>query len=147
MRRKNKTCMKKKVMNMAMAAAVLLSSATVMQNVRAAASQDKVMTKMADGTFVVNTTSLAKDVKGYKGTTPLNIHIKNGKVVKVEALGNMETPKYFAIVKTKIMTKWDGQTISKARKMEVDTKTGATYSSKSVVENVRRGLDYYNAHK
>ncbi|RRC98727.1 FMN-binding protein [Prevotella sp. OH937_COT-195] len=139
--------MKKKVMNMAMAAAVLLSSATVMQNVRAAASQDKVMTKMADGTFVVNTTSLAKDVKGYKGTTPLNIHIKNGKVVKVEALGNMETPKYFAIVKTKIMTKWDGQTISKARKMEVDTKTGATYSSKSVVENVRRGLDYYNAHK
>lgn len=134
-------------MNMAMAAAVLLSSATVMQNVRAAASQDKVMTKMADGTFVVNTTSLAKDVKGYKGTTPLNIHIKNGKVVKVEALGNMETPKYFAIVKTKIMTKWDGQTISKARKMEVDTKTGATYSSKSVVENVRRGLDYYNAHK
>ena len=43
------------------------------------ASADNVMKKEADGTYVVNTTTLCK-TRGYKGTTPLEVHIKNGKV-------------------------------------------------------------------
>ena len=35
-----------------------------------------VMKKQSDGTYVVNTTTLAKDVKGYKSTTPVEIHIQ-----------------------------------------------------------------------
>ena len=114
--------MKRKYMNIAMEAVMLLSSVALLQQARAAVNQDNVMTKMADGTVIVNTTTLAKDVKGYSSATPLNIHIKNNKVV-------------------------EGKTVSKARKMKVDTTTGATLSGNAVVENMHRGLDYYTAHK
>jgi electron transport complex protein RnfG len=134
-------------MNIAMAAVMLLSSAVLLQQARAAVNQDNVMTKMADGTVIVNTTTLAKDVKGYSSATPLNIHIKNNKVVTVEALRNRETPEYLAVVKRQVLVKWEGKTVSKARKMKVDTTTGATLSGNAVVENVHRGLDYYTAHK
>ena len=97
-----------------MAAVMLLSSAVLLQQARAAVNQDNVMTKMADGTVIVNTTTLAKDVKGYSSATPLNIHIKNNKVAKVEALRNRETPKYFAVVKRQVLVKWEGKTVSKA---------------------------------
>lgn len=139
--------MRKNVMNIAMAAVVLLSSVTLMQQAHAAVAQDGVMTKMADGTVIINTTSLAKEVKGYNSATPLKIHIKNNKVVKVEALRNSETPKYFAVVKRQVLVKWEGKSVQKARKMKVDTTTGATLSGNAVVENVHRGLDYYTAHK
>ena len=49
--------------------------------------KDEVMTK-EDGMYVVNTTTLGKDVTGYVGTTPLKVYIKKNKVVKVEALKN-----------------------------------------------------------
>jgi electron transport complex protein RnfG len=110
-------------------------------------TQSSVMTKKADGTYVVNTTTLASDVKGYRSTTPLNIYIKNGKVEKVEALKNQETPKYFAQVKNAILSKWNGQKVAKAAKMKVDGVTGATMSSDAVKENVKRGLEYYQKNK
>jgi len=56
-------------------------------------ANSEVMTKETDGTYVVNTTTLAKDVTN------------------------------------------------------VDGVTGATFSSKAVKENVKRGLKYYMAHK
>lgn len=139
--------MRRKYMDIALAAVVLLSSLTLLQQTRAAVNQDNVMTKMADGTVIVNTTTLAKDVRGYASTTPLKIHIKNKKVVKVEALRNRESPKYFAVVKRQVLVKWEGKTVAKARKMKVDTTTGATMSGDAVVENMHRGLDYYNSHK
>ncbi len=43
----------------------------------AALGQDNVMRKQANGTYVVNTTSLAANVRGYKGATPLEVYIKN----------------------------------------------------------------------
>lgn len=110
-------------------------------------NQSSVMTKMADGTYVVNTTTLASDVKGYRSTTPLNIYIKNGKVEKVEALKNQETPKYFVQVKNAILSKWNGEKVAKAVKLKVDGVTGATMSSDAVKENVKRGLEYYQKNK
>ena len=80
-------------------------------------------------------------------STPLNIYIKNGKVEKVEALKNQETPKYFAQVKNAILSKWNGQKVAKAAKMKVDGVTGATMSSDAVKENVKRGLEYYQKNK
>lgn len=126
----------------------MITMATVsMQQAYAGKAQDSAMTKMADGTYVVNTTSLASDVKGYRGTTPLKIHIKGDKVVKIEAIRNQETPKYFARIKREVLGKWDGKKVAKAAKMKVDGVTGATLSSDAVKENVKRGLKYYQDHK
>jgi len=111
----------------------------------AAAGDDNVMRKQADGTYVVNTTTLAANVRGYKGATPLEVHIKKNKVVKVVALKNNETPQYFAQVTSKMLPKFDDKSISKVG--SVDAVSGATISSKAVKANVEAAVKYYKAHK
>lgn len=98
-------------------------------------------------TYVVNTTSLTKSIKGYLGTTPLKIYITDNKIDKIEALPNQETPKYFAKVKKQLLDKWNGMTVSKAMKAQVDGVTGATLSSDAVKKSVVKGLEYYKKNK
>ena len=107
---------------------------------------DETMTK-EDGMTVINTTSIGKNVEGYNGTTPLKIFIKKNKVVKIEALKNQETPKYFTKVKKALLDKWNGLKVKDAKNLKVDAVTSATYSSDAVIENVKLGLDYYQNHK
>ena len=107
---------------------------------------DQTMTK-ENGMTVINTTTLGKDVQGYMGTTPLKIYIEKNKVVKIEALKNQETPKYFLKVKKALLDKWNGLKVKDAKALKVDAVTGATYSSEAVIENVKLGLDYYQNHK
>lgn len=107
---------------------------------------DNAITKDND-VYIVNTTSLGKDVEGYNGATPLMIHIRKNRVEKVEALKNHETPKYFAKVKRDLLERWNGLKVKEAARLKVDAVTGATYSSEAVIKNVQLGLDYYQAHK
>ena len=106
---------------------------------------DDTMTK-ENGMTIINTTTLGKDVQGFLGATPLKIYIQKNKVVKIEAMKNQETPKYFLKVKKHLLDKWNGMKVKDAKKMKVDAVTGATYSSKAVIENVKLGLDYYSKH-
>ena len=70
-------------------------------------TDEPIMTKQKDIT-IINTTSLATDIEGYVGTTPVKVYIQAGKVLKVEALQNEETPKYFDIlVKGGLLKKWN----------------------------------------
>ena len=110
-----------------------------------AAPGEELITKSKD-TTVVNTTLIAKDVKGYKGATPVKIFIKKNKVVKVQALPNRETPKYFQRAKA-VLSEFNGQTVNKAVAMQVDGVSGATFTSKALIKNVQQGLEYYKAHK
>ena len=111
------------------------------------AQADDVMKKEKDGTYIVNTTTLAQDVEGYNGPTPLEIHIKKNKIVKVVLLKSMETPKYNARIKKNMLPKYENQKLTKNKGVEVDGVTGATFTSDAVKENVRRGLEYYWKHK
>lgn len=106
-------------------------------------SHSEVMSKAPDGTYIVNTTTLCKDVRGFRGNTPLTIHIKRGKIVEIKPLANKETPNFFNKVKQGLLNKWDGMKASKAATVQVDGVTGATFSSKAVKENVKRGIAYY----
>lgn len=105
------------------------------------------LTREADGTYVINTTRLGYDFRGYRGPTPLQIRIKKNKIVSVTALRNNETPRYFAPVSEQLLPKYAGKTVREAKNSDVDVVTGATYSSNAVKENVRRGLEYYEQHK
>ena len=134
--------MKKNLTICMMATMVLMLTMTLLS----AAPANDTMVK-ENGTYIVNTTTLGKDVVGYVGTTPLKIYIKKNKIVKIEALKNQETPKYWAKVKRQLLTKWDGMKVNDALKQQVDGVTGATFSSDAVKENVRLGLEYYKAHK
>lgn len=114
----------------------------------AAVQQDKVMYKQADGTYVVNTTSLCQNVKGFKGATPVEVYIKNNKVIKVEALPNRETPKFYEKVKQGLFPQFNGMKLSKAAKaVSIDGVTGATYSSRAVKENIAAAVAYYKKNK
>ena len=110
-------------------------------------SAEGIITKGEDGMTVVNTTTLASDVEGYAGTTPVKIYIRKNKIERVEALPNTETPKYFVLIKKNLLDKWNGLHVKDAAKQQVDFVTWATYSSDAVIENVRRGINYYNKSK
>ena len=83
---------------------------------------DDTMTK-ENGTYVINTTTIGKDIEGYNGPTPLKVYIKKNKVERIEFLKSMESPKYYGQVKK------------------------ATYSSEAVIQNVQMALDYYQKNK
>lgn len=90
---------------------------------------------------VIYTGDIASKVMGYQGPTPLNITIKNGKIASIEALSNQESPKFFNKAKNGIFPKYIGKTVSEALKMHVDAVTGATYSSKALLQNIKLGLE------
>lgn len=125
---------------------MLLAVAVAAVGLQSFTADDKTMTKQ-NGTYVVNTTELGKNVDGYNGPVPVKIYIEKNKVVKVEALPNTETPKYFAKVKKALIDKWNGQKVKDAENLKVDAVTGATFSSDALVKNVQMGLQYYNTHK
>lgn len=106
-------------------------------------TNEPIVTKQKDIT-IINTTSLTTDVEGYVSTTPVKVYIQAGKVLRVEALENEETPKYFDMVVKGLLKKWNGKPAKTADKQKVDVVTGATVSSEAVIENVRRGIAYYN---
>lgn len=99
-----------------------------------------------DGTFVVNTRVLAKDVQGYGGPVPLKIHIgKDGKLTAIEAEPNAESPDFFDRAK-ELFSRWQGKSIDEAMAEDVDAVSGATFSSKAIIRNVQRGLAYAKQH-
>ena len=120
--------------------ALLVASCTAVQ-------AGDVMHKEKDGTYVVNTTTLAQDVEGYIGATPVEVYIKKNKIVKVVMLKNQETPKYNARIKKEMLPGFDNKKIAKGKAVEVDGITGATFTSDAVKENVKRALEYYWKHK
>ena len=73
----------------AFAVVVLLTSAN---------KKDNTMVK-ENGAYVVNTTELGKNVKGYIDATPLKVYIRKNKIEKIEFLPNQETPKYWNAAK------------------------------------------------
>lgn len=112
-----------------------------------AVQADDVMRKEKDGTYVVNTTTLAQDVEGYAGPTPVEVYIKKNKVVKVVPLKTLDGPKYVAKVKKEMLPKYENKSIKKGTVEDVDAVTGATFTSNAMKKNIRRAVEYYQKHK
>ncbi len=111
----------------------LILCAAVCLNVAAANKKPK--------SFVVNTEKLGKEVMGYAGTTPVEITVTDGKIEKIVALPNEETPGFFQrVLESPIFTALNGKTVKEASEVQLDAVSGATYSSKAVIENIRLGL-------
>ena len=92
-------------------------------------------------TLRINTTALCEDVIGFNGPTPVEITVVKGVVTKVEPLQNREGPRYMqAIREAGLFDKLVGKTMEEAKAVELDAVTGATFSSKALIENIKRGL-------
>jgi len=111
---------------------------------------DDVMKKQSDGIYVVNTSTLCQ-ARGYQSTTPVEVYIKSGKVVKVVPLKNTETPGYFKKAVKGLLGLFEGQKISKALELteasKIDGCTGATMSTKALQQNIKAALEYYKKKK
>lgn len=128
--------MKKTLFRLALCAAVLAIAAAPVHSKTKKKSSAKPATSQ-----VIYTGDLAKKVYGYNGPTPLNIHIEGGRITRIEALPNNETPQYFKRVTAKIFPLYEGKTVAEAKKMHVDAVSGATYSSEAVIKNIQMGLE------
>lgn len=114
----------------------------------AVAVNNDTLSVQPDGSFIVNTKPLAKDVQGYGGPVPLRIYVsKDGVVAAIEAEPNAETPDFFNQAKL-LLTRWQGKTVdvAMAETDKVDAVSGATFSSNAIIANMQRGLAYANRH-
>lgn len=110
------------------------------------ATQGDTLTVHSDGSYIVNTKPLAKDIMGFGGTVPVRIHVSQDNIVKkIEPLPNAETKDFFNRAKA-ILKTWEGKTVNEAMALEVDGVSGATFSSNAIIGNVKRGLAYANTY-
>lgn len=121
-------------------ALILCSTASVC----AATPKKKAPSKKANAEQVIFTGEIAKKVIGYSSTTPVNITIKGGKIVKIEVLPNKETPQYLNRAVAKVIPQFEGLTVDQALKLKADVATGATYTSEALIKNIQMGLQQAN---
>ena len=101
------------------------------------------ITSLPDGTVIVNTTDLCKDVMGYGGPTPVEIQIKKGVIEKITPLKNQETPEFYGSVRNSdLFESLDGKTLAEAVSQPIDGVSGATYTSSAFIKNIRTGISY-----
>ena len=105
-----------------------------------------VMYRGVKDTVIVMTETLAEDVIGYEDVIPLKLFILKDKIVKIEALPNKETPKYFHLIKVEHFPKFIGMNVKKSSPASVDAVSGATWTADAVTENIKRGVEYYLTH-
>ena len=95
---------------------------------------------------VLSSSLFTKEFIGYAGTTPLFVYVdKNGVVQSVAPGANEETPSFFRRAAKGVLDKWNGLSAEKALAQEVDVVSGATYTSQSLIDNVRSVLAVYVA--
>jgi len=92
--------------------------------------------------YAVYSKPASDGIKGYAGETPVMIAFNAKKTITgVYLLPCQETPGYAKRVEDAgFYNQWNGLTVKKALKKKVDTVSGATFTSRAVVESVRAAL-------
>jgi len=97
----------------------------------------------ADGTWVISTRYLAKDIIGYAGNIPLQVYLKEGRVVKVEVLDNSETPSFMeSVLESGLLNQWNNLTSEEVIEKQVDVVSGATFTSNAIIKSVQVAANY-----
>ena len=92
--------------------------------------------------YAVSSKPASDGIKGYNGETPVVITLNAKKrITGVYALPNSETPRFAQRVEQAgFYDNWNGLSIKKARKKKVDTVSGATFTSRAVIQSVQAAL-------
>lgn len=92
--------------------------------------------------YAVYSKPASDGIKGYAGETPLMIALSpKQEILCVTMLDNQESPGFLArVLEAGLMKSWDGMKPAKAAKKKVDTVSGATYSSRSIIETLQAAL-------
>lgn len=99
--------------------------------------------RLEDGSIMVNTSQLDLDIRGYNGPVPLKIRIDpSGKVASIAVMDNSESPEFLQhALDGGLLEQWIGRDAGQILAApDADAVSGATYSSKAIIANVRAGL-------
>ncbi len=97
----------------------------------------------ADGVRIINSTELAKDVVGFGGRTPVELHIEHNKISHIEVLPNSETPSFYEqVLESRLLERFIGQSLTDIATTEYDAVSGATYTSQAIINNIQRAAQY-----
>lgn len=99
--------------------------------------------RLEDGSIMVNTSQLDLDIRGYNGPVPLEIRLDpSGKVASIAVLDNSESPKFLQhVLDGGLLEQWIGRNAGQILAApDIDAVSGATYTSKAIIANVRAGL-------
>ena len=92
--------------------------------------------------YAVYSKPASDGIRGYAGETPVLVALSPKKVVSgVYLLPNLETPRYIkSIDDAGYFANWNGLSVKKAIKKEVDAVSGATLSSGAIARSVQAAL-------
>ncbi|MBR1798601.1 MAG: FMN-binding protein [Bacteroidales bacterium] len=93
--------------------------------------------------YVVFSKPASDGVKGFNGETPVMIAFDAKKVIKgVYQLPNIEGGRFLQSVSDAGLYKsWNGLTVKQAKKKTVETVSGATFTSRAVIQSVQKALE------
>ena len=101
------------------------------------------MVTESDGTTIINTTVIGKDIIGYVGPTPVEITVRDGIIQKIKTLPNRETPEFLGAVRNSdLLESLDGKTLREAADTHLDAVSGATFTSSAIIHNIQTGINY-----
>lgn len=90
--------------------------------------------------MVLSTVSQCADIIGYAGPVPLLIAIDpDERVVGISLLSNHETAQFVThVTQQGLLAAWNGKTVAESSVLAVDAISGATMTSRAVIDSVRR---------
>lgn len=98
---------------------------------------------------VLSSSPYTDRVIGFAGPTPLEITLDaSGKISNVKLLPNKDTPQYLQIaIDGGLLKAWNGLTPQEALAKQVDAVTGATFSSRGIINTLHKRLEVYEAQR
>ena len=94
--------------------------------------------------IILSSALQADKFMGYNGSTPIYVYLNtNNKIQSVAGGANDETPSFYQRAAGGILDKWNGLSVKNAIVQEVDVVSGATYTSQSLIDNLRAVLSVY----
>ena len=104
---------------------------------------------MNNDTLILQSKPYTDKVIGFAGPTPLEIILDaSGKISEVKLLPNKDTPKYVQIaIDDGLLKAWNGLTPQEALAKKVDAVSGATFTSRGIINTVHKRLEVYEAEQ
>lgn len=104
---------------------------------------------MKSDTLILQSKPYTDKVIGFAGPTPLEIILDaSGKISEVKLLPNKDTPKYIQIaIDGGLLKVWNGLTPQEALAKKVDAVSGATFTSRGIINTVYKRLEIYEAEQ
>lgn len=93
---------------------------------------------------VLSSQPFSLEITGFGGPTPLYIYVDaSDRVCGLAMASNSETPSFLEAASEPLFNHWVGRAVSEVAAKRVDAVSGATYTSKSLIHNVKLTLNAY----